>query len=139
MSGDQGLASQAHSLQIVLFRPLTCEPNTILWVIPNCVPTIGAVCGKACALAQVVAESSLYQTRVWESSSISSNTLLLSRHKFPLGATPRSVNGTGSSKSFQYQANVSHLGRGANPRKKNDITEKLQVLDKTNTLYGLRT
>ena len=40
LSGDQGLASQAHSLQIVLFGPLTCEPNTILWVVTNCVPTI---------------------------------------------------------------------------------------------------
>ena len=36
LSGDQGLASQAHSLQIVLFGPLTCEPNTILWVVTNC-------------------------------------------------------------------------------------------------------
>ena len=29
-SGDQGLAFQAHALQIILFGPLTCEPNTIL-------------------------------------------------------------------------------------------------------------
>ena len=75
-------------------------------------------------MAQVVAESSLCQTRVCESSSISNNTLLLSRHKFSLGATPRSVNGTGSSRGFQHQANAPHLGRGANPRKKNDIKGK---------------
>ena len=29
-SGDQGLAFQAHALQIILFGPLTCEPNIIL-------------------------------------------------------------------------------------------------------------
>ena len=34
-SGDQGLAFQAHALQIILFGPLTCEPNTILGVITN--------------------------------------------------------------------------------------------------------
>ena len=102
----------------------------------NCVPTIGAVCGKACALAQVAVESSLCQARVCESSFISSNTLLLFRHKFPLGATPRSVNGTGSSRGFQHQANAPHLGRGANLRK---IKEKIQVLDRTKVLYDPQT
>ena len=99
-------------------------------------------------MAQVVAESSLCQTRVCESSSVSSNTLL-SRRKFPLGATPRSVNGTGSSRGFQHQANAPHLGRGANPKiyiyiyiylysprtqaygETNYLREKVQVLDTT--------
>ena len=30
MSGDQDLAFQIHALQIILFEPLTYEPNTIL-------------------------------------------------------------------------------------------------------------
>ena len=29
-SGDQGLAFQVHALQVILFGPLTCEPNIIL-------------------------------------------------------------------------------------------------------------
>ena len=38
-----------------------CEPNNINGPQRNCVPTIGAVCGKACALAQVAVESTLRQ------------------------------------------------------------------------------
>ena len=36
-----------------------CEPNDIIGPQRNRVPTIGAVCGKACALAQVAVESAL--------------------------------------------------------------------------------
>ena len=36
-----------------------CEPNNINGPQRNRVPTIGAVCGKACALAQVAVESTL--------------------------------------------------------------------------------
>ena len=35
------------------------EPNVILGPLNNRVPTIGAVCGKAYALAQVAVESTL--------------------------------------------------------------------------------
>ena len=38
---------------------LMCEPNIIIGPQKNRVPTIGAVCGKACALAQVAVESTL--------------------------------------------------------------------------------
>ena len=36
-----------------------CEPNNIIGPQKNRVPIIGAVCGKACALAQVAVESTL--------------------------------------------------------------------------------
>ena len=116
-SDDQGPAFQAHSLQITLLGPFTYEPNAILGSLNNRVPTIGAVYGKACALAQVAVESSLCQAGVGERSFISGSTLLLVRNKFSLGATPHSVTSTGSSRGFQHQANALHLGRGANLRK----------------------
>ena len=80
-----------------LYTQAQCHP----WVVKNCVLTIGVVCGKACALAQMAVESSLYQAEVREVSSISSDMQLLLRHKLPLGATPCSANGTGSSRGFQ--------------------------------------
>ena len=116
---DQSPAFQAHSLQITLLGPFTYEPNVILGSLNNRALTIDAVCGKACALAQVAVELSLCQAKVCEGSSISSDMLLLLRHKFSLGATPRSANGTGSSRGFQHQANSPHLGRGANLQKIN--------------------
>ena len=92
----------------------------------NRVPTIGAVCGKACALAQMAVESSLYQVEVHEVSSISNDMQLLLWHKLSLGATPCSANGTGSTNGFQPQVNSPHLGLGANLRKiKNKYREKL--------------
>ena len=41
-----------------------CEPNDIIGPQRNRVLTIGAVCGKACALAQVAVESTLWQTEI---------------------------------------------------------------------------
>ena len=103
---DQGLAFQAHSLQIILLGPFTYEPNVILGSLNNRVLTIDAVCREAYALAQVTVELSLCQAKIYEGSSISNDMLLLLRHKFSLGATPRSANGTGSSRGFQHQANT---------------------------------
>ena len=57
--------------------------------------------GMACALTRVV-ESGFCQTRVRKRSFIPSNTLLLFRHRFPLRATPHSVNDTGSSRGFHH-------------------------------------
>ena len=94
------------------------------WVLKNCVPTIGAVCGKACALAQMAVESSLYQAEVRKVSSISSDMHLLLRHKLQLGATPCSANGTGSPRGFRPQANSPRPGLGANLRKINKYKEK---------------
>ena len=48
-----------------------CEPNNINGPQRNRVPTIGAVCGKACALAQVAVESTLWQAKISVVSSIS--------------------------------------------------------------------
>ena len=55
--------------KVKLFKPtlyksycdgsLKCEPNNTIGPQENRVPTIGAVCGKACALAQVAVESTL--------------------------------------------------------------------------------
>ena len=90
------------------------------WVAKNRVPTIGAVCRKACALAQVAVELSLCRANVCEGSYISSDVLLLLQHRFPLGATPRSANGMGNSRGFKHQASSPHLGRGANLRKLNE-------------------
>ena len=84
-------------------------------------------------MAPVAVESNLCQARVCEGSFISSNMLLLFRRKFPLGATPRSANGTDSSRGFQYQANSPYLARGANLKK---IQERIQVLDRIKALYG---
>ena len=78
-------------------------------------------------------ESSLYQAEVREFSSISNDMQLLLRHKLPLGATPCSANGTGSSRGFQPQANSPHLGRGAN------LQKIYKVLDRTKALHGPRT
>ena len=114
LPGDQGEAfpnplSTNHIVRAHYIQT-QCHP----WVVKNRDPTIGVVCGKACALAQVAVESSFYQAEVCELSSISSDMLLLLRHKLPLGATPCSANGTGSSRGLQSQANSPHLGRGAN-------------------------
>ena len=76
VTGDQGPAFQAHSLQIILLGPFTYEPNVIFGSLNNRVLTIGAVCGEACTLAQVAAELSLCQVRAGESSFISSSMLL---------------------------------------------------------------
>ena len=70
----KGRPFQTHSLQIILFGPFTYEPNV---VVKNRGLTIGAVCGKACALAQMAVESSLYQAEVREVSSISNDMQLL--------------------------------------------------------------
>ena len=48
-----------------------CEPNIIIGPEGNCVLTIGAVCGEACALAQVAVESTLRQAETSAVSSIS--------------------------------------------------------------------
>ena len=115
---DQGPAFLAHSLQIILFGPFIYEPNVIFRVVKFRVPTIGALYGKACALAWVAVGSNLCQAKVSEGSSISSNMLLLFRQRFPLGAMPRSANGMGSPMGFQHQANSPYLIQGANKRKK---------------------
>ena len=85
--------------------------------VKNRVPTIGAVCGKAYALAQMAVESSLYQAEVREVSSISSDMQLLLRHKLQLGATSHSANGTGSPRGFRPQDNSPRPGLGANLQK----------------------
>ena len=48
-----------------------CEPNIIIGPQRNCVLTIGAVYGKACALAQVAVESTPWQAETFAVSSIS--------------------------------------------------------------------
>ena len=48
-----------------------CEPNNINGPQRNHAPTIGAVCGKACALAQVAMESTLWQAEISVVSSVS--------------------------------------------------------------------
>ena len=40
------------------------EPNNIIGPQRNRVPTIGAVCGKACALARVAVESTLWKAEI---------------------------------------------------------------------------
>ena len=109
-SNNQGPAFPNSLSTNRIVRALCIRAQRHPWAVKNRVPTIGAVCGKACALAQLAVESSLYQAKVREVSSISSNMQLLPRHKLPLGATSRSANGTGSSKGFQPQANSLHLG-----------------------------
>ena len=104
----QGHAFQAHSLQIILFGPFAYEPNVIHGSLQKPVPTIGTVCGEACALAQVAVELSLGQAKVCEGAFISSD-MLLFQHKFPLGAMPGSAKGAGNSRGFQHQANPSPL------------------------------
>ena len=94
------------------------------WVVKNRVLTIGAICGKACALAQMAVESSLYQVEVHEVSSISSDIQLLLRHKLQLGAMPCSASGTGSPRGFRPQANSPRPSLGANLRKINKYREK---------------
>ena len=96
----QGPAFQAHSLQIILLGPFTYEPNVILGSLKIVSLQLAPSVGKACALAQVAVELSLCQAKVCEGSSIASDMLLLFRHKFPLGATPRSANDTGNSRGF---------------------------------------
>ena len=48
-----------------------CESNIIIGPQKNCVLTIGAVCGKACALAQVAVESTHWQAEISGVSSVS--------------------------------------------------------------------
>ena len=117
LSGNQGQAFQAHPLQIILFEPITHEPNIVLGSLKIVSLQLAPSVGKACALAQVAVESSLYQAEAHEVSSISSDMQLLLRHKLSLGATPCSANSTGSSRGFQPQANSPHPGQGANFRK----------------------
>ena len=72
----------------MLFGPFTYEPNVILGSLEIVSLQLAPSVGKACVLAQVAVESSLYQAEVREVSSISSDMQLLLRHKLPLGATP---------------------------------------------------
>ena len=102
-----------------IVRTLYIRAQRHPWVVKNRVPTIGAVYGKACALAQMAIESSLYQAEVREVSSISSDMQLLLRHKLLLGTTPCGASGTGSSRGFRPQANSPRLGLGASHRKIN--------------------
>ena len=48
-----------------------CEPNNIIGPQRNRALTIGAVCGDACALAQVAVESTLWQAEISVVSSVS--------------------------------------------------------------------
>ena len=90
-----------------------CEPNIIIGPQKNRVPTIGVVCGKACALAQVAVKSTLQQAEIRGVPSISGDMQLLLRHKLLLGATPCSANGAGSSRGFWPQASSPRPGLGA--------------------------
>ena len=56
-----------------IVRALYIRAQRHPWVVKNCVPTIGAVCGKACALVLMAVESSLYQAEVRKVSPISSD------------------------------------------------------------------
>ena len=100
------------------------EPNVILGPLNNRIPTIGAVCGKACALAQVAVESTLYQVEVRGVSSLSDDMQLLLRHKLLLGATPCSANGAGSTRGFRPQANFPRHCLGADLRNTNKHINK---------------
>ena len=126
-----------------IVRPLYIRAQRHPWVVKNRVPTIGAVCGEVCALAQMAVGSSLYQAEVREVSSISSDMQWSLRHKLQLRATPRSDNGTGSPWGFRPQANSPRPGLGANLRKskyrEKTTKQKLQVLDRTKALHGPRT
>ena len=73
----KGRPFQTHSLQIISYGDLYIRAQRHPWVVKNRGPTIGAVCEKACALAQMAVESSLYQAEVREVSSISSDMQLL--------------------------------------------------------------
>ena len=68
-----------------IVRALYIRAQRHPWVVKNRVTIIGVVCGKACALAQMAVESSLYQAKVHEVSSISNDMQLLLRHKLLLG------------------------------------------------------
>ena len=113
-SNDQGPAFPNPLSTNHIVRALYIQAQRHPWVVKNRVPTIGAVCGEACALAQMAVESSLYQAEVREVSSISSDMQLLLRHKLQLGATPCSANGSGSPRGFRPQANSPRPGLGAN-------------------------
>ena len=93
------------------------EPKNVSGPQRNRVLTIGAVCGKACARAQVAVESTHWQAQIFVVSSVSGDVWLLLRRKLPLGATPRSAKGAGISRGFQPQANFSRPGEGAYGRK----------------------
>ena len=97
------------------------EPKNVSGPQRNRVLTIGAVCGKACALAQVAVESTHWQAQIFAVSSISGDIWLLLRRKLLLGATPHSAKGTGISRGFQPQANFSRPGEGAYGRKVNQV------------------
>ena len=60
-----------------IVRALYIRAQRHPWVVKNRGLTIGAVCGKACTLARMAVESSLYQAEVREVSSISSDMQLL--------------------------------------------------------------
>ena len=99
----QGHAYQAHSLQIILLGPCAYEPNVIHGPLNKIVYLqLAPSVGMACALAQVAAELSLCQARVYEGAFITSDILLLFQHEFPLGAMPGSAKGTGNSRGFPH-------------------------------------
>ena len=89
------------------------EPNILIGPQKNRVPTIGAVCGKACALAQVAVESTLSQAEIPGVSSVSDDMQQSLRHKLLLGAAPCSANGASSSRGFLPQASSPRPGLGA--------------------------
>ena len=73
LSDEQGPAFPNPLSKNRIVRALYIRAQRHSWVVENCVPTIGAVCGKACVLAQMAVESSLYQAEVRKVSPISSD------------------------------------------------------------------
>ena len=144
-SNDQGPAFPHPLSTNCIVRALHIRAQRYPWAVKNRVPTIGAVCGKACALAQVAVESTLWQAEVRRVSSIFGDMQLSLRHKLLLGATPCSANGASSSRGSRPQANSPCPGLGVDLlktnkyKKKNYSKEKLQVLDRTKALHGPRT
>ena len=117
LPGDQGqpFPNPLFTNHIVQAHYIRAQRHS--WVVRNRVLTIGAVCGKACALAQVVVESSLYQAKVCKGPSISRDMQLLLRHKFLVGATPQ-CRWHGQLSGLQHQANSPHLRREATLKRK---------------------
>ena len=101
------------------------EPKNINGPQRNRVLIIGAICGKACALAQVAVESTHWQAQISVVSSVSGDIWLLLRRKLLLGATPRSAKGVDISRGFQSQANSPRPGVGAYGRKIKQVHRKI--------------
>ena len=126
--GNHDLAFRTHSLQIILSGPIHVQTQHHCGLLRNVTLQLAPSVGMACALARAAVELSFCWTRVYEDAFMTGGTLLLFRHKFPLGATPRNASGMAS-------LGVSNI-KLASPTLFEELTFRKWINKQENTSFG---